>query len=90
MLGKPTKSIPVATYPPVIGGGFRRGDMILITALPRTGLPKSDLTGHLARRMYTEGKWSKEQFEEFCKLRLQQLDPLGLESPLPMESSKDV
>lgn len=68
----------VTTYPPVINSGIRRGEMILITALPRTGLHKSDLIGHLARQMYTEGKWSKEQFEEFCKLRQQQLGLLGL------------
>lgn len=88
MLGKTFGHVPV--FPPVIGGGITRGQMVLITALPRTGLPKSDLTGHLARRLYIEGKWSKEQFEEFCQLRQRQLDPLGLESHSLKESNKDV
>lgn len=93
MLDKITK--PTFTYPPDFGSGIRRGQFILFTALPRTGLPKSDLVGHLARRMYVEGKWTKEQFVQFCQRRLNQLDPLGLEGQVSVadflkESNKDV
>ena len=39
MFGKTFNHVPV--FPPVIGGGITRGQMVLITALPRTGLPLS-------------------------------------------------
>lgn len=93
MLGKTTK--PTLTYPPDFGNGIRRGQSVLFTAFPRTGLPKSDMIGYLARQMYTQGKWTKEQFQEFCQQRLNQLDPMGLEGrsaavDFLKESNKDV
>lgn len=89
MLGKTTKLSPSVMDLPA-GSLLKRGQFILHTALPLVHNHKSDFVGGMIRQMHREGKITDQQLQDFYQQRARRLDPLGLESHSPMESSKDV